>query len=144
MATAQDPRSSPGDVLLVGDEALTDFAAWLDGSLTSLRDMGISPGKLGEMALGRAQFGGWFTAMSEVAAKYETAVLRLQTLVGIQQDLIEALGIATLIAERGYENVEAEHVARFEQIMGELEAHYTRAQDPAPTRDMMGVTPIAH
>ncbi|CAL9382296.1 hypothetical protein SUDANB171_01083 [Streptomyces sp. enrichment culture] len=119
-----DESSPPAD-LVVSTEALSQFRGRLDDVLTNTQTAGLTPSLMADLRMDQANYGGLIPGMTQISHEFGHAVDRLEAFVRIQQDLIEALGIATLISERGFENVEAEQRERLQQIMAGLAEDYT-------------------
>ncbi|MCU4750082.1 MULTISPECIES: hypothetical protein [Streptomyces] len=138
-----DENSPPVD-LVVSPEALGSFRGRLDDVLTTTQAAGLTPSLMADLRMDQANYGGLIPGMTQISHEFGHAVDRLEAFVRIQQDLIEALTIATLISERGFENVEAEQRQRLQQIMSHLAEDYT---PPPPVTDedlygRPGLTPL--
>ncbi|MET2716634.1 hypothetical protein ACGFX7_25495 [Streptomyces harbinensis] len=130
--------------LIVSPEALGAFRGRLDDLLTRTRSAGLTPSLMAELRLDQYNFGGLIPGMTQISHEFQSATHRLEAFIRIQQDLIEALGIATLISQHGYENVEAENRERLQQIMARLAEDYTPTP-PITDQDLHGppgITPL--
>ncbi|WP_461037191.1 hypothetical protein [Streptomyces mayteni] len=120
-----DSRAVTGQAdLYVGDEALSGFAGRLGEIEASLRDGGITTSTVARLGLERSSFGEGVASLSDLPARYESVVARLEDFVRIRQEAMEALGIVTLLSERGYEAVELEQRQRLQTIMAGWEERY--------------------
>ncbi|MFB7898490.1 hypothetical protein ACFC1B_19380 [Streptomyces xiamenensis] len=137
-------ESSPPADLAVSTEALSQFRGRLDNVLTTTQTAGLTPSLMADLRMDQANYGGLIPGMTQISHEFGHAVDRLEAFVRIQQDLIEALAIATLISQQGYENVEAENLERLQQIMAHLADDYT--PPPAITdvdlHGTPGITPL--
>lgn len=106
-----DPRR-PAD-LEVSLESMRSFANDLDARLQDMQD---SPTRMDDLALADEKYGGALPAATELSAKYEAARARLQEFMRVQLEAIEALGIATRLAEGGYQGTEDEQRQRLREI----------------------------
>lgn len=113
-----DPRQPVGQGDLVVEEmALRDFTRVLDALLIKLGGSDASASQLGTLDVTPTQAGGSLAEISGLTSRYATVLDRLRALARVQHQAVEALGIATLISERGYEAVEEEQVARLRSLM---------------------------
>ncbi|TDC67963.1 hypothetical protein [Streptomyces hainanensis] len=120
-----DPRVATGQGdLHVGDGALDGFAGRLDEIEVSLRDGGITTSTVARLSLDHASFGAGMASLSDLPTRYEAVRARLEGFVRMRQEAMEALGIVTLLSERGYEGVELEQRQRLQAIMAGWEERY--------------------
>ncbi|MFD5320088.1 hypothetical protein [Streptomyces sp. NPDC127098] len=120
-----DPRAPTGQAgLFVGDGALSGFAGRLGEIEAALQDSGITISTIARLRLERGSFGEGVVALSDLPARYESVLARLEDFVRIRQEAMEALGIVTLLSERGYEAVELEQRQRLHAIMAGWEERY--------------------
>jgi hypothetical protein len=122
-----DPRQPVGEGqgdLVVEEESLTDFTRRLDDLLAKLGASDGSAQSLGDLGVTTTQAGGSVAEATGLSASYNAVVDRLRTLARIQREAVEALSIATLISERGYDGVETEQVERLRSLMSGWENVY--------------------
>ncbi|MBL1068304.1 hypothetical protein [Streptomyces sp. 7-21] len=137
-----DPRQPVGQGdLTVEEESLSDFARRLDDLSLKLGASVGSHETLAGLGITAAQAGGSLAEMTSLTSRYEHVLERVRALARVQREAIEALGIATLISERGYENVEAEQIERLRSLMSGWEQVYTAGSDRRPATTTAGDQP---
>jgi len=135
-----DPRQPVGQADLVVEEmALSDFARVLDKLLIALGDSDASRSELRSLDITTTQAGGSIGEVSGPTSRHSTVLERLPTPARVQRQAVEALGIVTLISERGYEAVEDEQVAQLRSLMSGWEEIYA-AQPEFPEISGDGTT----
>ncbi|MEE1809593.1 hypothetical protein [Streptomyces sp. BE133] len=115
---------------------LSSFTKFRERVEEILRDLKASPAdakKLGEVAIGKTQFGdpAWAEA-SGLYTSYQKVVTELETLSKLLSDSIEGLGIAVLASHKGYENIDEDIRDRMLAIKRGAEKHYEGAYNPVP------------
>ncbi|MFI6727256.1 hypothetical protein [Streptomyces atratus] len=115
---------------------LSSFTKFRERVEEILRDLKASPAdtkKLGEVAIGKTQFGepAWAEA-SGLHASYKKVVTELETLSKLLSDSIEGMSIAVLAAHKGYENLDDDIRDRMLAIKRGAEKHYEGEYNPVP------------
>ncbi|RLU96589.1 hypothetical protein CTZ27_16320 [Streptomyces griseocarneus] len=108
-------------------ETLTKFKGHIDKILENLEDSSSSVKSIADQKLPKDVYGSFDTAKG-LADLYEHVHGRLKELSQTFGDQIEAMSIAALIADRGYDAVDADQAARLKAI-----EERTRKYNPAPT-----------
>ncbi|MGP3971967.1 hypothetical protein [Streptomyces sp. 6N223] len=129
-----DPRQPVGQGDLVVEEmVLSDFTRVLDALMIKLGASDAAASELRGLDVTTTQAGGSIAEVSGLTSRYSTVLDRLRTLARVQRQAVDALGIATLISERGYEAVEEEQVARLRSLMSGWEDIYAAQPDFSET-----------
>ena len=110
-------------------ETLAAFKKRIDGIIDQLGSSPASHKHISDQDITPDAYGTGFSAAEDLSAQYEKAHERLKTLSRLFGEQLEALGIATQIVDKGYENVEAEHRERFQAIRARVEKHHESRQD---------------
>ncbi|MEI7034957.1 hypothetical protein [Streptomyces pratensis] len=108
-------------------QSFTKFRDRIDEILVDLKASPAGPEKLGEVSIGKTQFGdpAWAEA-SGLFASYEKVVGELESLSKLLSASIEGMGIAVLASHKGYENVDDDIRARMLAIKASVEEHYPK------------------
>ncbi|MFI5771736.1 hypothetical protein ACIA74_24990 [Streptomyces sp. NPDC051658] len=127
---------SPGAAgeLVTELSSFTKFRDRIDELLRNLKASPADAKKLGEVAIGKTQFGdpAWAEA-SGLYTSYQKVVTELETLSKLLSDSIEGLGIAVLAAHKGYENLDDDIRDRMLAIKRGAEKHYEGEYNPVPS-----------
>jgi hypothetical protein len=126
--------------LTVPEAELSGFSNWLADTEGLLRERSYTPETVAGLAFSGAFLGDAALA-GGVAQRLEAKLRRLEDLLRVRQEAMEALGIVTLLSERGYEGVEAEQVARLRQIMAGWEATYAAREPDTSTTPSATASP---
>lgn len=97
-------------------ETLTTFKNRIDEVLANLEKSAASPKTMGDQKVAHDAFGKGFGSAEGLAALYDAVHARLETLSKVFGDQVEAMGLAAVIAERGYDGVDADEAARMRAI----------------------------
>ncbi|MEU3351360.1 hypothetical protein [Streptomyces sp. NPDC037389] len=97
-------------------ETLTTFKNRIDEVLADLEKSAASPKSMGDQKVAHDAFGRGFGSAEGLAALYDAVHARLETLSKVFGDQVEAMGLAAVIAERGYDGVDADEAARMRAI----------------------------
>ncbi|MFF2330738.1 MULTISPECIES: hypothetical protein [unclassified Streptomyces] len=121
---------------------LSSFTKFRERVEEILRDLKASPAdakKLGEVAIGKTQFGdpAWAEAAG-LHTSYQKVITELETLSKLLSDSIEGLGIAVLAAHKGYENLDDDIRDRMLAIKRGAEKHYDGEYNPVPEEGKPG------
>ncbi|MCC3779892.1 hypothetical protein [Streptomyces sp. UNOB3_S3] len=114
-------------------ETLTTFKNRIDEVLANLEKSAASPKTMGDQKVAPGSFGKGFGSAEGLAALYEAVHARLETLSKVFGDQVEAMGLAAVIAERGYDGVDADEAARMRAIQ-ERANEYGRGGPATPKR----------
>ncbi|AZQ73850.1 hypothetical protein EKH77_23880 [Streptomyces luteoverticillatus] len=110
-------------------ETLTTFKNRIDEVLANLEKSAASPKTMGDQKVAHDAFGKGFGSAEGLAALYDAVHARLETLSKVFGDQVEAMGLAAVIAERGYDGVDADEAARMRAIQ-ERTHEYERGTTP--------------
>ncbi|HZG02614.1 MAG TPA: hypothetical protein VE546_03365 [Streptomyces sp.] len=117
-------------------ETLASFKKRIDAIIDGLEKSPASHRRISDQAITPDAYGTGFSAAEDLSSQYEKAHERLKTLSRLFGEQLEALGIATQIVDKGYENIEDAHRERFQAIQGRVEEYYYSRQDePKAVRD---------
>ncbi|MEV4435071.1 hypothetical protein [Streptomyces sp. NPDC049555] len=123
-------------------ETLTTFKNRIDEALAKLEKSSASPKTIGDQKVPPQTFGQNFGSAQQLAALYDKVHARLELLSKQFGDQVEAMGLAAVIAERGYDGVDADEAARMRAIQkraGEYERQLTgKGGTPPPAKDEAG------
>ncbi|MFF4221249.1 hypothetical protein ACFYZH_00105 [Streptomyces abikoensis] len=97
-------------------DTLTTFKNRIDEVLANLEKSAASPKTMGDQKVPHDAFGKGFGSAEGLAALYDAVHARLETLSKAFGDQVEAMGLAAVIAERGYDGVDATEAARMRAI----------------------------
>ncbi|KUJ64104.1 hypothetical protein ACZ90_61790 [Streptomyces albus subsp. albus] len=118
-----------GSSLVKEAETLGKFKGRIDTVLTKLKESPASKQNLSHQTVPEGTYGKNFTAATTMAQNYDKVRSRLEELSGLLGDRIEAMGIAAIIAERGYDSIDAEQAARLRELEKRAEEHYRKPAD---------------
>ncbi|MGW1197468.1 hypothetical protein ACWD4B_16760 [Streptomyces sp. NPDC002536] len=119
-----DNRGSGGGYLAKEAETLTTFKGRIDELLAKLEKSSASPKAIGDRRISRDAYGRGFDSAHDLAGLYDKVHGRLQELSKLFGDQIEAVGLAALISDRGYDGVDAEQAARMRAIQESTQKQY--------------------
>ncbi|MFH8365258.1 hypothetical protein [Streptomyces sp. NPDC018031] len=122
-------------------ESLLDFKKRIDRILIDLGDSPAAKDSISRQSIVRAAFGQGFLAADDLADAYEKTHRRLEKFSRTLGEQLEALGIAVQIADRGYDGVEADQLARFRQLQKKTREDYPELHDTAPETGQPSTTP---
>lgn len=130
MATGPE-RSVPVDTpfgkkLVKEAETLAKFKGRIDKVLTELEKSPASKKNIDHQTITRAAYGSGekFTAAEDLSKLYDKVHERLKTMSKSFGDQIEAMGLMAVVAEHGYEGMDAEQAARMRAIQERAKEHY--------------------
>ncbi|GHF74757.1 hypothetical protein GCM10010218_64780 [Streptomyces mashuensis] len=109
-------------------ETLSTFKGRIDSILRMLEDSQASQTSLDHRTIAKSAYGKDFHSAEVLHSVYETVHTRLKELSRVFGDQIEAAGLAALVADRGYDGVDAEQEARMRAIQERTERHFREAQ----------------
>ncbi|MEU3877009.1 MULTISPECIES: hypothetical protein [Streptomyces] len=127
-SAGQPASPSGGGHLAKEAETLTTFKNRIDEVLAKLEKSSASPKTIGDQKVPADTFGRNFGSAQQLAALYDKVHARLELLSKQFGDQVEAMGIAAVVAERGYDGVDADEAARMRAIQkraGEYERQLT-------------------
>lgn len=137
------PGSGGGGELQVGEGTLQNLKKQLDEILSEVRGTPATQKEIQASAVGKSSYGD-FPGAQQLAEHQAKAQEKLEAFSRIFGEQIEALSISAQIAERGYENVEAEAVERLRAIQQNALRHYEATQqEPKQGQDSQGNDPLA-
>lgn len=102
---------------------LTAFKGRIDEILGELEKSPASRKHIGDQTIVPDAYGTGFSAAEDLSALYDSVHARLESLSQLFGDQLEALGIATQIVDKGYENIEADQVERFQSVQTRVEEY---------------------
>ncbi|MFC5725006.1 hypothetical protein ACFP1Z_33180 [Streptomyces gamaensis] len=123
-------------------ETLTAFRNRVEEALSKLERSSASAKAMGDHRIAGDAYGKGFDSAEALAALYETVHGRLQELSKVFGDQIEAMGLAAVIAERGYDGMDAEEAARMRGIE-ERALEYRRSRPAASDSGQPGAASAA-
>ncbi|GAA2386731.1 hypothetical protein GCM10010420_06950 [Streptomyces glaucosporus] len=118
------PGIGGGKDLAYEAETLADFKRRIDDIIDELESSPASHKQISNQDITPDAYGTGFSAAEDLSSQYEKAHERLKTLSRLFGEQLEALGIATQIVDKGYENIEAEHRQRFHSIRTRVEEYH--------------------
>ncbi|MDB1089721.1 hypothetical protein PJ985_19375 [Streptomyces sp. ACA25] len=118
--------------LALGAGALSSVRSQLNALLEDLRASPASPAQVRDCGVETARYGGYSPAVSRISGEYREAVARIEVLAELVEDLIEALGIQSLIAERGHQGLDEDTRARLAEIRERVEAFHAPPAESRP------------
>ncbi|WP_245738223.1 hypothetical protein [Streptomyces sparsogenes] len=131
MAKPVDPGGSAPQSHLFGKgmakeaETLAKFKSRIDKVLSDLEKSPASKTKLDEQTISRAAYGNsTLTSADALSQMYNQVHEKIKIYSKTFGDQLEALGIAALIAEKGYDGVDAEQRRRMQEIQAEAQKYY--------------------
>jgi hypothetical protein len=117
-------------------ETLAKFKGRIDKILSDLEKSPASTKKIDEQAITRATYGAQLSGVhwsaDDLAKSYDVVHEQLKTWSKTFGDQIEAMGIAALIAEKGYDAVDAEQRRRMQEIQAEAAKYYRDPETGQP------------
>ncbi|GAA2960228.1 MULTISPECIES: hypothetical protein [Streptomyces] len=114
-------------------QSFTKFRDRIDEILRNLKESPADAKKLGEVSIGKSQFGdSKWTEASLLFSSYREVVTELETLSKLLSDSIEGMGIAVLAAHNGYENLDDDIRDRMLAIRRGTQEHYDGDYNPVP------------
>ncbi|MEU9796467.1 hypothetical protein AB0E27_38920 [Streptomyces sparsogenes] len=120
-------------------ETLAKFKSRIDKILSDLEESPASPKNIEGQTITRATYGAQLDgvpwAADNLAKSYDTVHEKLKAWSKTFGDQIEALGIVALIAEKGYDAIDAEQRRRMQEIQAEAAKYY---RDPETGRPATG------
>ncbi|MEU5031507.1 hypothetical protein [Streptomyces milbemycinicus] len=128
METPPDPggavKSPFGKGMAKEAETLKKFKGRIDEVLSELEKSPASKKKIDAQTLSRGVFGGDLTSAEQLYELYNSVHEKLKTWSKTFGDQIEAMGLAALIAEKGYDELDAEQRRRMQEIQAEAQKYY--------------------
>lgn len=120
-------------------ETLAKFKGRIDKILSDLEKSPASKKKIDEQTITRATYGAQLDAVpwaaDNLAKAYDTVHEKLKAWSKTFGDQIEAMGIAALVAEKGYDAIDAEQRRRMQEIQAEAAKYY---RDPVTGQPVTG------
>ncbi|MEU5104571.1 hypothetical protein AB0H07_20115 [Streptomyces sp. NPDC021354] len=142
MAKPVDPGGSAPQSHLFGKgmakeaETLAKFKSRIDKVLSDLEKSPASKTKLDEQTISRAAYGdGTLTSADKLSELYDQVHEKIKIYSKTFGDQLEAMGLAALIAENGYDGIDAEQRRRMQEIQAEAQKYYR-----APNADQSGAS----
>ncbi|MFH8984508.1 hypothetical protein [Streptomyces varsoviensis] len=120
-----------GKNLVKEAETLAKFKSRVDKVLTDLEKSPASQKSIDHQVIPADAYG-TFDSAKRLATKYAAVHARLSTLSKIFGDQIEAMGLTALVAEKGYDGIDAEQAARLKEIQARVRKNY-HAPEPEHT-----------
>lgn len=137
--TGTNTPGAGGGELHVGEGTLQNLKKQLDEILADVRTTPATQKEIQASAVGKSAYGD-FPGAQQLAQHQAKAQEKLEAFSRIFGEQIEALSISAQIADRGYENVEAEAVQRLRTIQQNALRHYEATQEqPQQDKDQQGV-----
>ena len=137
--TGTNTPGAGGGELHVGEGTLQNLKKQLDEILADVRTTPATQKEIQASAVGKSAYGD-FPGAQLLAQHQAKAQEKLEAFSRIFGEQIEALSISAQIADRGYENVEAEAVQRLRTIHQNALRHYEATQEqPQQDKDQQGV-----
>ncbi|MGD9481653.1 hypothetical protein WDH52_00085 [Streptomyces sp. TRM70308] len=109
-------------------ETLTDFKKRVDDILTRLSTSEAANSRLRTRNVPKSSYGTGFAEADDLALQYERVHDHLTNLSKTFGEQIEAMGIAVLGADIGFDNLEDDLKRRFWQIQNSTTLHHEEAQ----------------
>ncbi|MBD3010166.1 hypothetical protein [Streptomyces sp. 5-10] len=121
-----EPQTPFGKRLVKEAETLAKFKKRLDKVLTDLDKSPASHKTISQQFITRDAYGSGtgFTSADDLANLYEKVHARLETLSKSFGDQIEAMGLMAIVAERGYDGMDAEQARRMREIQARTRKYY--------------------
>ncbi|MGK5496830.1 hypothetical protein [Streptomyces sp. URMC 125] len=110
-------------------ESLASFKGRIDTILRELEGSPASHRQISSQDITPDAYGTGFSAAADLSSLYDKVHTRLQDLSRLFGDQLEALGIATQIVDKGYQNLEADQVRRYQTIQERVEEYSQARQD---------------
>ncbi|MDT0547191.1 MULTISPECIES: hypothetical protein [Streptomyces] len=128
-----------GKGMAKGAETLAKFKGRIDKILSDLENSPASQKKFDEQIITRAAYGAQLKKVEwsadSLAKSYDTVHENLKAWSKIFGDQIEAMGLAALIAEKGYDAIDADQRRRMQEIQAEAAKYY---RDPETGQQATG------
>lgn len=126
MEPGSEPQTPFGKRLVKEAETLARFKKRLDKVLTDLEKSPASRKTISEQAITRDAYGSGpgFTSSDDLANLYEKVHSRLENLAQSFGEQIEAMGLMAIVAERGYDGMDAEQARRMREIQARAWKYY--------------------
>jgi hypothetical protein len=125
------PDTGPSSTVSVEVETLTAFRDRVNGLLASLDASPAAPGAIASQQLTGAHLGTGFQEVDLLMTRYGVVHQQLQQLSQSLTDQINAMDITLQVSQVGYQNVEAEQIAK----LWEIQSQTTTSQPPASQSD---------
>ncbi|MEU2873639.1 hypothetical protein ABZ769_31310 [Streptomyces olivoreticuli] len=119
-----EPRPFGGSNLAKEAETLTKFKSRIETIMSELEKSPASQKAISHQAISKGAYGTGFDSADKLAELYDKVHNRLQTLSQILGDQVESMGIAAVVAERGYDGIDAEQAARLRAIEERVRKNY--------------------
>ncbi|MGW1073953.1 hypothetical protein [Streptomyces sp. NPDC002537] len=119
-------------------ETLATFKGRIDKILENLEDSSSSLKSIADQTITKDAYGTGFDSAQHLAELYEQVHERLKTLSKTFGDQVEAMGLAALIADRGYDGIDAEQAARMRAIEERTRKFHKGPVVPPRTTDAPG------
>ncbi|MTE19640.1 hypothetical protein F0L17_10965 [Streptomyces sp. TRM43335] len=104
-------------------ESLASFKRRIDEILGELPSSPASHQHISDQDITPDAYGTGFSAAADLSSLYDRVHTRLQDLSRLFGEQLEALGIATQIVDRGYQNLETDQAQRFQTIQERVEEY---------------------
>lgn len=117
-------------------ESLASFKGRIDTILRELEGSPASHRQISSQDITPDAYGTGFSAAADLSSLYDKVHTRLQDLSRLFGEQLEALGIATQIVDKGYQNLEADQVRRYQTIQERVEEYSQARQDGGGTQDV--------
>ncbi|ARZ67541.1 hypothetical protein SMD11_1884 [Streptomyces albireticuli] len=111
-----EPTPSGDGKLVKEPETLKSFQDRIEGVLEKLEKSKASSKSMGDQKVSTEAFGTGFGSAKDLAGLYDKIHERLLTLSKVFGDQVEAMGLAAVIAERGYDGIDAEEAEKLRAI----------------------------
>ncbi|MGY0057983.1 hypothetical protein ACWY4P_15730 [Streptomyces sp. LZ34] len=114
-------------------ETLAKFKGRIDKVLSDLEKSPASRTKLDEQTISRAAYGdSTLTTADKLSELYDQVHEKIKIYSKTFGDQLEAMGLAALIAEKGYDGVDAEQRRRMQEIQAEAQKYYRAPKSGQP------------
>ncbi|MEV5510495.1 hypothetical protein [Streptomyces orinoci] len=137
-ASGDGSQSTPfGKNFAKAAETLGNFKGRLDEILSNLEKSPASQKAMGDLKIDAATYGSLPSA-AHVAEAYDKVHSRLTEMSKSLGMLIEGMGISAMIADRGYDHVDAKYAERLRAIQKQLKSDYRPPADTHQTPPGVG------
>ncbi|MFE0044738.1 hypothetical protein [Streptomyces albireticuli] len=118
-------------------ETLKSFQDRIEDVLDKLEKSKASSKSMGDQKVSTEAFGTGFGSAKDLAGLYDKVHERLLALSKVFGDQVEAMGLAAVIAERGYDGIDAEEAEKLRAIQKRTQ-EYERDRAAALKKDAPG------
>ncbi|MFI1798701.1 hypothetical protein ACH427_15310 [Streptomyces sp. NPDC020379] len=120
----QDQRPFGNGNLVKEAETLAKFKGRIDTIVSELEKSPASQKAIAHQTIAKGAYGTGFGSADDLAKLYDKVHDQLKTLSQTLGDQVEAMGIAAVVAERGYDGMDAEQAARLKAIEERVRKNY--------------------